>query len=404
MVPDEDARAQRKKEVKKEPAQHYTIVPGERTSSTVDLQEAEGHARSPKDRRIGRHVFGIPFFRAEAPSVFRRHCAEDCRVGALFTRHSVLRISPSSTRSARYSVDGSRFWAILIGIDVYKHSRLRGCVSDTLLIKRFFTDDLGMPEGRIQCLLGPNNPTPGDPKLTPTPSHANIVDMLYSLVHSPEIDQNDNIIIYYAGHGSIYRCPEHPHAVRCHSGLCPTEALCPLDRDTQDADGKWIPDISDREINTLFKHISLAKGNKITFIADCCYARSFSRQDQDSVRSTHPTSHASLDDMLRAADERWKQSGDPNYRSVLSKDWQPDMSSRVVLAACKDNQSAKEEQGHNGFHGVFTRTLVRVLRSIDYKKGTTYIDLVHLVNQSISQTPVVAGVHKSERLWYTKPR
>lgn len=39
----------------------------------------------------------------------------------------------------------------------------------------------------------------------------------------------------------------------------------------------------------------------------------------------------------------------------------------------------------------FTTTLVRVLRSHDWKKERTYIDLVNLVNHPPSQTPLVAG-------------
>ncbi len=52
----------------------------------------------------------------------------------------------------------------------------------------------------------------------------------------------------------------------------------------------------------------------------------------------------------------------------------------------------------------FTTTLVPVLRLDDWKKKRSYIDLVDLVNHSTSQTPLVAGVHKSEYLWYAKPQ
>ncbi|SJL00997.1 uncharacterized protein ARMOST_04311 [Armillaria ostoyae] len=190
----------------------------------------------------------------------------------------------------------------------------------------------------------------------------------------------------------------------CNPLVSPTEALCPLDRDTQDADGKWIPDISDREINTLFKHISLAKGNKITFIADCCYGGSSSRNSQEPGKhSMRATENIYLHDMLCAADERWKQSGDPSdYQSVLSKDWQSDMSSHIVLVACDNFETMKEEQGHNGFHRVFTWALVRALRSSDWKKKMTYVDLVELLNRSLLglQTPIVAGNLKKERLFY----
>ncbi|PBL01547.1 hypothetical protein ARMGADRAFT_907113, partial [Armillaria gallica] len=163
----------------------------------------------------------------------------------------------------------SRFWAVLIGIDAYKSSPLHGCVSDASLMKKFLIDDLGMPKERIQCLLGSHNLIPdGDPL---TPSRANIVNTLYSLIHNDEIQLGDNIIIYYAGHGSSYQCSKHSFMGRdCSRDLCPVEALCPIDRDTLDSHGHWVPDISDRELNALFTEISRVKGHKITFVADCC--------------------------------------------------------------------------------------------------------------------------------------
>ncbi|SJL04296.1 uncharacterized protein ARMOST_07657 [Armillaria ostoyae] len=311
----------------------------------------------------------------------------------------VSRESPSLTQGAPHRIDASRFWAVLIGIDAYKRNPLRGCVSDALLMRDYLIDDLGVPEERIQCLLGPENPIPG--KFL-TPSRTNIVDVLYSLIDNQGIDPGDNMLLYFAGHGASYYCSEHFLKPECDNNFCPTEALCPLDRDTVDAEGRYVPDISDRELNALFTEISRVKGNKITFIADCCYARSFSRHSQDlGMRSVHPTTYSDVNDMLRAADERLKHF--PGYRSILSEDWQPDMSSHVVLAACRDYQTAKETWGKEGFGGVFTTTLVRVLKSDHWKKETTYVELTHLLNQSYTQTPVVAGVHKFEGLWYAKP-
>ncbi|KAK0437250.1 uncharacterized protein EV420DRAFT_1216131, partial [Desarmillaria tabescens] len=162
----------------------------------------------------------------------------------------------------------SRFWAVLIGIDAYEGISLHGCVSDALLMKNFLIDDLGVPKERIQCLLGSHDPLPNGAL---TPSRANIVNTLYSLIHNREIQLGNNIIIYYAGHGSSYQCSMHSATAKskCSRNFCPVEALCPIDRDTKDADGRWIPDISDREINALFTQICLAKGYRITFIADC---------------------------------------------------------------------------------------------------------------------------------------
>ncbi|KAK0476016.1 peptidase C14, caspase domain-containing protein, partial [Armillaria novae-zelandiae] len=161
-----------------------------------------------------------------------------------------------------------RFWAVIIGIDAYQSNPLSGCVSDALLMKGLLMTKFGLPECRIQCLLGSKGPVP-DSRVTP--SRTNIVDVLYSLIDNDEIQRGDNIIIYYAGHGSSYRCSQKCIPKSTGHNKCPIEAVCPMDRDTLNADGRRVPDISDRELNALLTQISRAKGHKITFFADCCY-------------------------------------------------------------------------------------------------------------------------------------
>ncbi len=266
-------------------------------------------------------------------------------------------------------------------------------------MKDFLIEKLEVPGNRIQCLLGAKNPTRGD---SLTPSRANIVDALYSLIDNTEIARGDNIIIYYAGHGSSYRCSSHflTPGSKCRTGTCPIEALCPIDRDTKDAGGKWIPDISGRELNAIFTEISRTKGHKITFIADCCYASGASRNlDRETGhRSMRGTRRSTVDDMLRAADGRLK--GFPFYKSVLSKNWLPDMGSHVVVAACRNYQTAKETGEGSRWGGIFTRRLVYILTSGECNKGTTYIGLTHYLNHEPFQTPVVYGDHIDEPLWF----
>ncbi|PBL01554.1 hypothetical protein ARMGADRAFT_1071098 [Armillaria gallica] len=292
----------------------------------------------------------------------------------------------------------SRFWAVLIGIDAYQSNPLHGCVSDALMMKELLMVKFEVPEHRIQCLLGPNDPTPG----TMTPSRTNIVNVLSNLIDNVQIQRGDNIIIYYAGHGSRYLCsPEWAHESTClKADVCPIEAICPIDRDTPDS-GHWIPDISDREINALFTQISRAKGHKITFLADCCYAGGASRGSSPPTgdRAMAPTSHSDVNDMLRAAHTRLHHL--PRYRSVLSPDWQADMSSHVTVAACQDYQTARESGGGGDrCGGEFTRRLVDALTSGKCNQGTTYQDLVNLLNHSPTQTPFVYGDHMNEPLWY----
>ncbi|PBK94606.1 hypothetical protein ARMGADRAFT_1078499 [Armillaria gallica] len=70
--------------------------------------------------------------------------------------------------------DGSRFWAVLIGVDGDSHYLLNGCVSDAELMEKYLVEDLGVPSNRIQRLLGPIRGETTDGSISPT--HANILN------------------------------------------------------------------------------------------------------------------------------------------------------------------------------------------------------------------------------------
>ncbi|KAK0443272.1 peptidase C14, caspase domain-containing protein, partial [Armillaria borealis] len=156
--------------------------------------------------------------------------------------------------------------AVLIGIGGYPYSPLHGCVSDAKSVKKYLIEDLGVPKNRIQLLLGTSDGLDLD---ATSPTRANLIKTLYSLVDNPDIKRGDNIIVYFAGHGTRYAAKEH---YRSEHRREPTEALCPMDRTDMDSTGSPIPDISDREINAIFTQISLTKGHTITLILDCCYS------------------------------------------------------------------------------------------------------------------------------------
>ncbi|KAK0470893.1 hypothetical protein IW261DRAFT_1305246, partial [Armillaria novae-zelandiae] len=164
----------------------------------------------------------------------------------------------------------SRFWAVLIGIDGYNRFPLRGCVSDALLVEEYLKEEICVPQERIQRLLGSLDTSSEDPSF---PSRTNIVDTLLGLVDNPQIEIGDHIIIYFAGHGSGYYPNEYHIGYaednRSLGGIdASIEAICPIDRDAIGSDGLRIPDISDREINSIFQQISRSKGNQITFFLD----------------------------------------------------------------------------------------------------------------------------------------
>ncbi len=287
---------------------------------------------------------------------------------------------------------------MLIGINEYASYPLRGCVPDVRLMERYLTEDLGVPRNRIQLLLGSKEHTSlKDPTC---PSRTHIVGVLLSLITNPKIAYGDNIIIYYSGHGSYY--PYHTEEDDEPEYI---ETLCPIDRDTLGENGKPVPDISDRELNTILSQISRAKGHCITVILDCCHSSSVSRGlPEPGARTFPPMKRATLQEMLFTGEQNLSHY--PDYHSILDKDWHPDVDSHVILAACTEYQYAKakpvkrEDGTITGHIGIFTDSLVRALRSGHWRKETTYIDLLDCFDKTSCQTPIVAGKRKRARIWY----
>ncbi|PBK95060.1 hypothetical protein ARMGADRAFT_1077820 [Armillaria gallica] len=297
-----------------------------------------------------------------------------------------------------HRVDASRFWAILIGIDEYLSYPLCGCVSDVQLMERYLTEDLSVPSNRIQLLLGSKEHlSPKDPIY---PSRAHIVGTLLSLITNSKIAHGDNIIIYYSGHSSYY-----PYHMEEDNEPEYIETLCPIDRDTPGENSRPVPDISNWELNMILSLIAQAKGHCITVILDCCHSSSVSRGlPEPGAHTFPPMTRATLSEMLFAGEKNLSHY--PNYRSILDKDWHPDVDSHVILAACMEYQYAKakpvkmEDGTVTGYIGIFTDSLVRALWSGHWRKETTYVDLLHHLDMIPCQTPVIAGNRKSSCIWY----
>ncbi|PBK70853.1 hypothetical protein ARMSODRAFT_955602 [Armillaria solidipes] len=303
-------------------------------------------------------------------------------------------------------LDGSRFWAVLIGVDGDPHYPLHGCVSDAELMEKYLVEDLGVPSDRIQRLLGPTGGQTTDGSISPT--HANILKTLYSLIGNTDILPGDNIIVYFAGNGARYDAEEYyrnrvPPEFSLAS-IRPLNALCPLDRAARDDNGFEILDISVREIEAIFTQISLEKGHKITLILDCGHPCARIRGvppigTRHPFRNVSPLLRHAIEPMLEGAHQRL--AAYPRYlagHSVAAYDWQPDTSSHVVLAACQKNEYAREEEyDEETTHGIFTKSLVDSLRS---GQGSTYVDLIAGLPKLPDQTPFVAGDHKDDPIWY----
>ncbi|KAK0220831.1 caspase domain-containing protein [Armillaria nabsnona] len=291
----------------------------------------------------------------------------------------------SQARKSGELPDASRFWALIIGIDKYDSEPLKGCVNDGKLMKEYLIKDLRVPEDHVRALFNESA------------TRGNIINALLGFGTDQRILRDDIIIIYFAGHGSSYPDPRHlsdgfDHAI---------EAICSIDRGT-DRNGRTVPDISDRELNSILSLISRVKSHRITAILDCCHSGSHSRcsatETTERIRTASPLTRDSANDMLRVADENMKHY--PDYRSVFDSNWHPDMGSHVILTAARDYEYAREAKGDNGFHGVFTHSLLQTLRSQNLPERSTYIDLLLTLPATSYQTPVLAGRRMDTRIWY----
>ena len=157
-------------------------------------------------------------------------------------------------------------------------------------MSEFLTDHRGVPKDHITELLAPEG---GDISSHNYPTRQNILSKLWSLHHDERIRHGDTIIVFYAGHGSVYRSGgvlrsavqveesdrdwnsfyqrNHIELDANRSGPF-IDAIVPVDRGLPDSDptysGKKVPDICDRELNTIFTITRQKKGPNILFIAD----------------------------------------------------------------------------------------------------------------------------------------
>ncbi|KAF9017712.1 hypothetical protein BDP27DRAFT_1149522, partial [Rhodocollybia butyracea] len=153
-------------------------------------------------------------------------------------------------------------WAVIVGINNYDDGatgNLCGCVSDALLMYDYLTVDLGVPQSHISLLLSPALSDPDISFKYGAPKRDKILNALYDLRDNNDIRTDDNIVLFFAGHGTSYKLAE-PNI----------EAICPMDRNTSQlsSDGDIVLDISDREINVILGEMA-KKTNNITVILDC---------------------------------------------------------------------------------------------------------------------------------------
>jgi hypothetical protein len=119
-------------------------------------------------------------------------------------------------------------------------------VHDATSFRTYLVDHLSVPEDQITTLL--------DGEAT----RIKIIGAFLTLCADKRIQNQDPIVIFYAGHGSKIAKPEGWEVNGPH-----IQALVPQDVKVNDASGQPICPIPDRTIATLLNDLSRAKGDNI---------------------------------------------------------------------------------------------------------------------------------------------
>ncbi|KAJ6566902.1 caspase domain-containing protein [Mycena capillaripes] len=298
-------------------------------------------------------------------------------------------------------------FALIVGINDYDHQnikKLRGCINDAHAFKKILEThpQLLVPAENVKML---------------TDKHAGrqaILDAFRDhLIKNDNIQPGDALVFFYAGHGSrSIVSPDLKTAFP--TGWVQTICAC---NERMVQDGKYIPGIPHFVLHRLFQLLAKVKGNNILAIFDSCHSEGAARGDDPALVPTTRSwiaddSHTvSLDtDEKFFADLERKL-----FPQTVEDDRKMDefipqnfaykhMTSHVLLAACRDDQTAHEnddEKGADGvYHGRFTRRLLSFLRDHTHDLATTTYELLHhslghWPEKEGAQDPQVEGENKA---------
>ncbi|KZT00935.1 uncharacterized protein LAESUDRAFT_764155 [Laetiporus sulphureus 93-53] len=309
-----------------------------------------------------------------------------CYLSAMFplpkpTTTSIVAPPRLKTASLNSSAPVDPVWAVVIGTNKYAHAQwLDGAVKDACAVREFLLHFLHVPEDHISLLLDRN-----------ATREAIITTLHDHLLNNPMIKRGDAIIIYFAGHGARY--------VNDRGGSY--EAIVPADRGKMlSADSlDIVEDICEHKLHSYLNQLRDAKGYNITLILDCCYSGGCSRGGPAATRAVR--SAAPLHHPPPRLDQRTAQCERKRCVRCLTgdNDWERDMTSHVLLAACQEDELAMDSVRG----GAFTRALLRRLRLICSTTCLTTMTYVRLMAKLVSlgerQHPMVVGEHQDSVLF-----
>ncbi|WP_437841995.1 caspase family protein [Sorangium sp. So ce1153] len=314
----------------------------------------------------------------------------------------------AETSSARDT--GSTFRALLIGIDFYFPNRLEsgatyaslsGCVNDVGLVESALRAHVTGPLELTKLVAYDDGAgQPGGPS-SEWPTYANMKAAFEALITRAQ--PGDQVYIHYSGHGG--RIPTMFGDLKG-SGRY-DETLVPMDI------GKASPYLNDVDLVYYLDALTRKSQAIVTVVLDSCHSggatrgidvaprcATGAREGVDPTLDTteRPAGGVAPPEELRAAWKRLVVTGAAPGGAVGTT-WLPESNDYVLLAACRDDQSALEASVDGAQRGgVMTAAFLNALTRLgkDQTWKTLYERLFTLVHsQHPTQTPQFLG--KGER-------
>lgn len=294
----------------------------------------------------------------------------------------------------------TQLYALLIGIDYYTgnqapdgavYESLNGCVNDVLGAQKFLQQRLKLDDARILKLTATNLGLGAQEKPDAQPTRKNIIAAFDTLTNTAHT--GDQIYIHYAGHGgrAVTLYPDLKGA----AGV--DESIVPMDIGSPDVNY-----VRDLEIATLLKRM-VDKGLVVTLVLDSCHSGGATRGNPNArVRSARGNqidrATRRIDKLVGAPQELqalWTNTPKTRTRGVEAvSGWLPEPKGYVMLAACRANELANEDEFGGAAHGALSYWLLDSLQNVTAE--TTYKQLhARLVGKVhtrfAAQTPQLEG-------------
>ncbi|KAF8815989.1 hypothetical protein BYT27DRAFT_7333659 [Phlegmacium glaucopus] len=273
-------------------------------------------------------------------------------------------------------------FALLIGIDTYPHVRqLKGCVNDCNALEAWLKESF---DDVHQMLLTNDKAT-----------RANILTAIKNLAEDSRIQEDDLILIFFAGHGAEVKPLEEwklPSKRKIQMRI-------PYDFKYSTEDENHQAGILDRDLSRIIAEVAKISDN-IVVILDSCHSASGTRREEDgTVRGIDlPDNYAKLASLA-------KTDFTADIESNASRASSTTPTNHILLAACREDLKTREswvtEQGQ--YRGIFSHRLLKQLRGIEIKStSVTYEELILSLGYE-SPYPHCDGVNK-DRIIFSMDR